>query len=146
FRTRVRPILTNHCYACHTSTHMGGLQLDSREHVLKGGNSGPAVLPGNPNQSLLIRAVTQTHERLRMPPQGKLTDQQIADLRTWVIDGVHWDGDGPIPVTKPKEYVITAEQRKFWSFQSVRKPEMPAVRDGTWPRMPIDRFILARLE
>src|SRR5262249_23553308 len=68
FRTRVRPILTNHCYACHTSTHMGGLQLDSREHVLKGGNSGPAVLPGNPNQSLLIRAVTQTHERLRMPP------------------------------------------------------------------------------
>src|ERR1700730_14017975 len=76
FKTRVRPILTNRCYACHLDTRMGGLQLDSREHVRKGGNSGPAVLPGDPDQSLLIRAVSQTHETLKMPPKGKLTDEQ----------------------------------------------------------------------
>src|SRR5438034_11427708 len=63
FQTRVRPILVNHCYSCHTDTKMGGLQLDSREHALQGGNSGPAVLPGNPDQSLLIRAISHTHEK-----------------------------------------------------------------------------------
>ncbi|HYM13744.1 MAG TPA: PSD1 and planctomycete cytochrome C domain-containing protein [Bryobacterales bacterium] len=146
FKSRVRPILINHCYACHTNLKMGGLQLDSREHVLQGGNSGAVVLPGNPDQSLLIRAVSYTHERLRMPPQGKLADEQIADLRTWVASGVHWaEASSPVSV-KSAEYVITPEQRKFWAFQPVRRPAIPAVRDGDWPKSPIDHFVLAQLE
>src|SRR5436190_20618044 len=73
FNARVRPILTSQCFTCHTDAKMGGLQLDSREHALKGGNSGTAIVPGNAEQSLLIRAVSQTHERIKMPPNGKLT-------------------------------------------------------------------------
>jgi hypothetical protein len=146
FRTRIQPILANHCYACHTSLKMGGLELDSREHVLKGGKSGPVVLPGNPDQSLLIRAVSYTHERLRMPPQGKLTDEEITDLRSWVANGVHWDEAAPPVVNRPKAYVITEAQRKFWAFQPVTKPAVPAVHDESWAKTSIDRFILARLE
>ena len=146
FKARIRPILANRCYACHLDGRMGGLQLDSREHVLKGGNSGPAVLPGDPDQSLLIRAVSQTHEKLKMPPQGKLTDEQIADLRTWVAAGVHWDEGAPSAGPQPHEYVITAAQRKFWAFQQVRKPAIPTVKDERWARTSIDRFILAGLE
>jgi hypothetical protein len=146
FQQRVRPILANHCYACHTEMKMGGLQLDSREHVLKGGKSGPAVLLGNPDESLLIRAVSHAHERLKMPPQETLSDAQIADLRTWVANGLHWaETAAPVNVP-PKKYIITAEQRKFWAFQPVRKPEIPAVKDAGWSKTAIDRFILARLE
>ena len=145
FKARVRPILANHCFACHTDMKMGGLQMDTREHLLKGGNSGPAVLPGNPDESLLIRAVSHTHPKLKMPPQGKLSEEQIADLRTWVSSGVHWDTGTPAVAPK-KEYVITAEQRKFWSFQPVRKPEIPAVKDQSWAKNPLDHFILRRLE
>ncbi|HWC00077.1 MAG TPA: DUF1549 domain-containing protein, partial [Bryobacteraceae bacterium] len=146
FKTRVRPILSAHCYSCHTNLKMGGLQLDTREHLLKGGNSGPAVMPGNPDESLLIQAVSQTHARLKMPPTEKLTSEQVADLRTWVSTGVHWV-DGAPPVAPPsKDYVITEQQRKFWSFQPVRKPAIPAVKDESWPKNEIDRFILAKLE
>ena len=74
FEMRVRPVLAKNCFACHTGSKHGGLQLDSRENLLKGGNSGPAIVPGNPDQSLLIQAVRQTHERLKMPPPGKLAD------------------------------------------------------------------------
>src|ERR1051326_4930926 len=79
FNTRAQPLLAAQCFSCHRATQMGGLQLDSREHALKGGKSGPAVVPGNPDQSLLIRAVSYTDERLKMPPQGKLSQEQIAD-------------------------------------------------------------------
>ena len=146
FQTRVRPILVNHCYSCHTDKKMGELQLDSREHVLKGGDSGPAVVPGNPDQSLLIRAVDHTHEKLKMPPQGKLADEQIADLRAWVAAGAHWDERASAAMSQPKAYAITPEQRKFWAFQPVQKPAIPTVKDDRWPKTPIDRFILARLE
>ena len=72
FEMKVRPVLAKNCYGCHTSTHMGGLQLDSREHALKGGNSGAAIVPGHAGQSLLIQAITQRHEKFKMPPGGKL--------------------------------------------------------------------------
>ncbi len=74
FEARVRPLLAKNCYGCHTSAQMGGLRLDSRERLLEGGKSGPAVTPGDPSHSLLIQAVSHTHERLKMPPQGKLAD------------------------------------------------------------------------
>src|ERR1700726_1066526 len=87
FEMRIRPVLAKNCYTCHTTAKLGGLQLTSRENILKGGNSGPAVLPGKPEESLLIQAVSQTHERLKMPPQGKLKDEEIEDLKSWVRAG-----------------------------------------------------------
>src|SRR5258705_11417187 len=80
FETRVRPVFAKNCYACHTDSKMGGLRLDSADSVKQGGKSGPPIVPGKPDESLLIQAIRQTHERLKMPPSGKPTDQEIADV------------------------------------------------------------------
>src|SRR5207247_800513 len=90
FETRIRPLLVKNCFACHTNARSGGLQLDSRESILKGGNSGPAVAPGDPEHSLLMQAVRHTHTRLKMPPPGKLPETDIADLAAWVKAGAIW--------------------------------------------------------
>jgi len=135
FESRVRPVLSKNCFACHTNSKLGGLQLDSREHLLQGGASGPAIVPGQPDSSLLIQAVRRTHARFKMPPQGKLADEEIAGLAAWVKMGAVW----PAAPTaqQPAGYTITAEQRTFWAFQPVRKPAAPAG---------IDHFILAKLQ
>ncbi len=144
---RVRPVLAKNCFACHTTARMGGLEMSGREALLKGGKSGPAVVPGDAEKSLLVQAVAQTHERLKMPPQGKLAESEIADLRAWIKDGAIWPESTPAGKNaKAGEYVITPEQRAFWAFQPVRKPDPPAVKDKNWARAPIDRFILAKLE
>src|ERR1700704_4230428 len=90
FEMRVRPVLAKNCFACHTGSRMGGLEMSGRETFLKGGKSGPAIVPGDPDKSLLLQVVAQTHERLKMPPQGKLAEAEIADLRTWIKDGAVW--------------------------------------------------------
>src|SRR5436305_14512003 len=77
FELKVRPVLANKCYSCHTDAKSGGLQLDTREHLLAGGKSGPAIKPSDPDGSLLIEAIRQTHPRVKMPPGGKLSDQEI---------------------------------------------------------------------
>src|SRR5262245_39638484 len=87
FEANIRPLLVNRCYACHTDKASGGLRVDSRASLLKGGKSGPAILPGNPAQSLMIQAVAHTHARLKMPPTGKLDPQDVANLDQWVKDG-----------------------------------------------------------
>src|SRR5437660_12459335 len=84
FEMRVRPVLAKNCFSCHTSSRMGGLEMSGRDAILKGGKSGPAIVPGEPDKSLLVQAVAQTHERLKMPPQGKLAEAEIADLRAWI--------------------------------------------------------------
>jgi hypothetical protein len=112
--SRVRPVLSKNCFACHTSSKLGGLQLDSREHLLHGGNSGPAIVPGQPDSSLLIHAVRCSHERFKMPPQGKLSDGEIASLTAWVKMGAVWP-DAPAPPSSA-EYVIRPEQRAFGPF------------------------------
>src|SRR5207248_2096334 len=145
FETRVRPVLAKNCFSCHTSSRMGGLEMKSREALVTGGKSGPAVVPGDPDSSLLIQAVRQTHAKLKMPPQGRLSDAEINDLAAWVKSGAAW-GD-PAPATPSKtEYAIRPEQREFWSFKQPVKPELPDVQDHKWPKSPIDRFILAKLE
>jgi hypothetical protein len=147
FETKIRPVLAKNCFACHTQSQMGGLRLDSRDAVLKGGKSGPALIPGDPDESLLIQAVSQTHERLKMPPSGKLGEAEIGDLTAWVKAGAVWP-QRPVAAAagKSSEYRITPEQRGFWSFQPVRAPEIPRVTNKSWVRTPIDNFILARLE
>ena len=146
FEMRVRPVLAKNCFGCHASAKMGGLEMSGRDALIKGGKSGPAIAPGDPDKSLLIQAVAQTHERLKMPPSGKLPEAEIADLRAWIKDGAVWPESAGAKNTKPGEYVITPRQRAFWAFQPVRKREPPAVKDTKWGRTPIDRFILATLE
>ncbi|MDQ2901072.1 MAG: PSD1 and planctomycete cytochrome C domain-containing protein, partial [Acidobacteriota bacterium] len=146
FESRIRPILARNCYACHTGSHMGGLRLDSREHLVKGGNDGPAILPGDPDKSLLIQAVRQTHSRFKMPPDGKLADHEIDDLSRWVKEGAVWPDTPALASANTVGYVITPEQRNFWAFQPVRKPPVPPIRDTKWPKSDVDRFVLARLE
>lgn len=145
FETRVRPVLARNCYACHTESKMGGLQLDSREHVLRGGKSGAAIVPGDPDHSLLIAAVRQTGS-LKMPLGGaKLKPDEIETLAAWVKAGAPWPA-APAGTSAPVGYVIRPDQRAFWSFQPVSEPAVPHVKNAPWAKTPIDRFILAKLE
>ena len=144
FESKVRPVLAKNCFSCHRQTAMGGLRLDSREAVLKGGNTGPAIVPGKPEESLLMKAVDQTHERLKMPPSGKMKVEEIAAIREWIAEGAYWPTEAPAQTSKTSEYVITPEHRSFWSFQPVKRPAVPEVKSPT--ASPIDNFIVAKLE
>src|SRR5205809_1021395 len=87
FESKIRPVLAEHCYRCHSTQarkQQGGLHLDTRDAIRKGGDSGPAVVPGKPDESLLLKAVRQTDPDLKMPPKGKLPDAVIADLEKWI--------------------------------------------------------------
>lgn len=151
FEGRVRPVLANHCYSCHTDSRLGGLRVDSRVALLEGGKSGPAIVPGRPDESLLIKAVRQVDPKLKMPLGGaRLKDNEIADLRYWIqAMAAFWPSEAskPVaPVTGSAKFTIRPEQRKFWSFQPVQKQQPPAVKDTAWAKTAIDRYILARLE
>ena len=149
FEKKIRPVLAGSCYGCHNSkmkTPMGGLQIDTRDGLLRGGDSGKAIVPGDPEMSRLIMAVSYAHD-LKMPPSGKLTDAQIADLTDWVKMGAPDPRTAPAttqPVTN-KRYDFT-EGRKFWAFQPVRKPAIPVVKHSSWVQSPIDAFLLSKLE
>ncbi len=147
FEMRIRPLFANNCYACHTDEHMGGLQLDTAEHALKGGKSGAVIVPGDPANSLMVKALHYNDPRLKMPPTGRLKDAEIADVETWIKNGAVWPQANTVktaPHSAP--YTITAEQRAFWSFRPISHPEPPMVHDKKWARTEIDRFILAKLE
>jgi mono/diheme cytochrome c family protein len=145
FEMHVRPLFVEKCYACHTEERMGGLQLDTREHAMKGGKDGAVIVPGDPEKSLLVQALRYTNPKLKMPPGGRLKDEQIATVEAWIKGGAVWP-DGPKAQQPAVAYKITPEQRGFWSFQPIRKPAVPSVRDTKWARSDIDRFILSKLE
>jgi len=148
FEAKVRPVLSQHCYKCHSKEGdkvRGGLLLDSREAILHGGNSGPALVPGKPDDSLLIQAIRYKDEDLQMPPKDeKLSDQQIADLTEWVRRGA------PDPRSAAPQGVAGTRYggvgRQHWAFQPVKKPALPAVQNTAWVKSPLDNFVLARLE
>jgi hypothetical protein len=144
FETKIRPLFAEKCYACHTDTRMGGLQLDSREHFLKGGKSGPVAVPGDPDASLLVKAL-RYDANPKMPPTGKLAAEQIAAVEAWVKAGAVWPRDEKAATISPP-YKITAEQRAFWSFEPVKPAPPPDVKDANWARTEIDRFIMSKLE
>lgn len=147
FESKVRPVLAANCYGCHTNSKMGGLRVDSSEALAKGGASGPALMPGDPGKSLLIQRLHDSDPKKRMPMGGKLKDSDVALLEEWVKAGAKWPQSSAAPLAKTGDaYVIHPEQRKFWSFQPLKNPDPPAVKNSKWPSMPIDRFILARLE
>jgi hypothetical protein len=146
FEKRVRPVLVEHCYACHSAEAKklrAGLRLDTRDGIRKGGDSGPAVVPGNATESLLIQAVR--HEFAAMPPKGKLSDAVIADLVRWVEMGAP-DPRGGGLTPRRAAFQITAEDRRHWAFQPVGDPRSPQVRGESWCRSEVDPFILAALE
>ena len=145
FEMRVRPVLAAKCFMCHTDSKMGGLQLDTREHFLKGGKSGPIAVAGDPEKSLIVKAVRYTDAKLKMPPTGKLSDAEIAAITEWVKSGAAWPEHESKAVAAPA-YKITPEQRAFWAFQPIRNPAPPQTRNAGWVRSPIDRFVLANLE
>jgi hypothetical protein len=144
FESKVRPVLATECFPCHTNSQFGGLRLDSREAILQGGKSGPAVVPGDPDRSLLIQAVRQTGE-LKMPKGGKLRPDEIAALTEWVRSGALWPAAAPAS-PRPGGLVVTPESRAFWSFRPLAPNPPPAVKNARWPKTDVDRFILARLE
>lgn len=141
FRDKVEPVLKEHCYKCHSAEAekvKGGLLLDSREAIVKGGDTGTALTPGDPDNSKIIIAVRHTDPDLQMPPKEKISDAQIAILVEWVKLGA------PDPRTAaPPPY---RAQKELWSTKPVQRPVVPAVRDTAWVRDPIDAFVLAALE
>jgi mono/diheme cytochrome c family protein len=144
FENEVRPVLARNCQKCHGAKKQeSGLRLDSRAALLKGGESGPAVVPGKPGKGTLLAAVRHEGE-VQMPPGGKLTDPQVSALARWVQMGAPWP-DGAAPAAGRRGPINDAD-RKHWAFRPVVEPPPPAVRDAAWARTPIDRFVLARLE
>ena len=148
FELKVRPVLVNNCYSCHAASAMSGLRLDSREGLLKGGARGAALVPGDPDNSLLIKAVRQV-DTLKMPMGGKLADHEIEDLVAWVKSGAVWPaaaGAAAAAGDTGGKYVIPPARKKFWSLLPLQQPAPPPVKDARWPKTAIDRFVLARLE
>jgi hypothetical protein len=148
FEKRIRPVLAEHCYSCHSEKAdklKGGLLLDTKAGVLKGGDTGPAVIPGHPEKSLLLKALRGTDADMQMPPKKKLSDEVVRDFEAWIVRGApdprHSDVGGA-----RKGKIDWDEARRYWAFQPLREPKLPEVRDASWPASPIDRFILARLE
>ncbi|MBL8176369.1 MAG: PSD1 domain-containing protein [Bryobacterales bacterium] len=143
FETKVRPVLAKNCFSCHTQTKLGGLEMASRDTLLKGGKSGAAINLERPEESLLVKAVRQGDPRLKMPPNGKLSDAEVLDIVAWISRGAVWPASS---VAKGPGYQITKEHREWWAFQPVRKRPAPEVRDKAWPRGDTDRFLLASME
>jgi hypothetical protein len=146
FESRVRPILVDHCIKCHgPKKQSSNLRLDSREAALRGGDSGPSVVPAKPEESLLIQAVSQTHEELKMPPDGKLTEASVAIIRQWVALGAPWSANTR-QVAVSTGTAVHDPSLPHWSFQPLVSPSVPSVKDRNWARARVDAFILARLE
>lgn len=145
FESKIRPVLVTHCYECHAADSkivQGGLRLDSRNGLLKGGDTGPAIVPGKTEPSLLLQALR--YDGIEMPPKAKLPDSVIRDFETWIAMGA------PDPRVAGEPQVIRTFElkagRKHWAFQPVADPPLPTVQDDAWPIGSIDRFVLARLE
>ncbi len=141
FETRIRPLLAENCHSCHGSKKQwAGLRLDNRASVLKGGESGPAIVPGKPEESLLIQAVKQDGD-IVMPPEGELTERQIADLSEWIKQGAPFPADA-VSVADNKGY----RDPSHWAFQPRVDHPLPDVKDAGWVRTDLDRWILSRQE
>jgi hypothetical protein len=151
FENKIRPILSENCYKCHSlekGKSKGGLTLDTRDGLLKGGEDGPAIKSGDPVESPLIKAVRYQDKDLQMPPSkdggGKLTDAEIATLTEWVKMGAP-DPRKDAPATG-KLTGLTEKAREHWAYQPVKNPTPPKVKNSAWGRTPVDAFIMAKLE
>jgi hypothetical protein len=164
FIERVKPLLESRCISCHgPDKAKGGLRLDSRAAALKGGESGPALVPGKPAESLIVQAVMHARPDLEMPPKDKLTKGDIAVFERWIKDGAPWPemklantaprlssgerlGNAWSDARNPIVRIFGGQRLDLWSLKAITRPELPRVRQKDWVRTPIDRFVLARLE
>ncbi|SPE38782.1 conserved exported hypothetical protein [Candidatus Sulfopaludibacter sp. SbA6] len=150
FSHDVAPILTERCMQCHGHEPlMAHLDLRTREGALKGAQHGPVIVPGNAADSHLYRHLTG-QESPQMPLGGRLSDAEIAVIKNWIDSGAEWDSGltlapGSLTTGAP-EKKFTDQQRRYWAFQKVVKPAVPAVKDRDWDRNPIDAFIMAKLQ
>jgi hypothetical protein len=153
FETSIRPLLAEKCYACHSSKSKSleaGLRVDSRAGLLQGGDSGPALVPGDPEASLVIRAVRYEDPALQMPPRSRLSEREIAALERWIQSGA------PDPRTEPlassaldverSTFDIESARGAHWAWKAPVEHALPSISDRAWPRNSIDRWILAALE
>ena len=138
FEKNIRPLFASRCFACHSTAiqAMGGLRLDTREAIEKGGNRGPAIVSGKPAESLLLRVINHSDASLKMPPSGKLKDAEVAAVAQWIAMGAPWG-------LASSE---SAAKKKYWAFVPPAASAVPQVRDTAWVKSPIDAFILAPLE
>ena len=147
FEKKIRPLLADNCFNCHsTNTNsQGGLRIDDRNALIVGGNRGAAIVPGDAEKSLLIKAVRQT-DKLKMPPMKQLSEQQIADLTKWIQDGAVWPTvEFTLPMGDPSpEYERL--RKEHWAWQPLRDVKVPAIRAADWAREDIDRLIQVQLE
>lgn len=148
FEKKIRPIFIEQCYKCHSSQEKvkGGLSLESREDLLKGGDTGPAIVAGEPDKSRLIGAVRYKDRDLQMPPKNPLSEEQVRDLEAWVKMGAPDPRVKTAQAAPAKHGMDLTEGRKFWSFRPMAKPAPPIVKKAAWVQSPIDAFILAKLE
>src|SRR5207248_10212253 len=152
FEKNIRPILAERCYECHSANSKkikGKLLLDTKEGMLKGGEAGPAVVPGDIDKSLLIQAIRYSHEDLQMPPKEPLTKAQVAAFEQWVKIGApdpRVGGAAAVATTQTAPAYDYAKAKQFWSFQPVKQPPTPVVRNATWCLNDVDRFVLAKME
>ena len=150
FETKIRPVLVEQCYKCHSAESAkakklrGGLLLDTRAGLLKGGESGPAIVPGNAKTGHLLEALRYEGD-VKMPPTKKLPAETIADFAKWIEMGAPDPRDGDAKIVAAKTVDIE-KGKKFWSFRPLASPSMPEVKNPSWAKTPIDRFILAKLE
>ena len=148
FERKVRPLLVEHCYSCHSGGAeklQAGLRVDSRTALLSGGDSGPSVVPGDADASLFIDAVR--YESYEMPPKGKLADDAIETFEKWVEMGAPWPkGDTPIDSSTAPEFDLQKRKSEHWVWQGVSMPKLPTVRSQDWPGAELDYFILSSLE
>jgi hypothetical protein len=151
FESKIRPLLIEHCYECHSGTELnGGLSVESRVSLLRGGETGPTIALGaNAPESLLLKAIEYKSEHLQMPPSGRLTDQQIGLLRDWVMRGapdprVAPETDGS--QSKPIAGLSLEQGKQFWSFKPLGKSLPPSVDDIAWVQTPVDHFVRDKLD
>ena len=146
FETKIRPLLSARCFKCHgKEKQSGGLRVDAFSTLLKGGESGKALVPGKPDESLLVEAINW--ESFEMPPSGKLPAEEIALLTKWIADGAFWPAhDAMLRDDAPAAPKITDEDREWWAFQPVANPSVPNADSAGWSRNEIDQFIARRLQ
>ncbi len=148
FEKRIHPVLVERCYTCHSAQARklkGNLLLDTRAGVLKGGDLGASIVPGDPDKSLLVKAVRYTDNDLKMPPKKPLKPEEIADFEAWVKMGAP-DPRGADAAAPAKPKIDFARARGLWPFRPVEDPPLPAVSRTDWPANAVDRFVLAALE
>ncbi len=148
FENKVRPLLSDHCFECHgpeSDPLEGNLSLASRKDMLTGGDTGAAIVPGKPAESLMIQSVHYDDVYL-MPPDSKLPDEQIEILEKWIQMGAPWPADEDNANIVKEEFDIQQRRAEHWAWQPIQKPDVPSIDHQAWPADAIDRFVLAKLE